>query len=186
MKFTWRYLLDLRLAMMSINLQALKITVWTQNILLELSLIDSLKQSRSMDICKVKLIILCSQNTLQKGKVSILSVYVNDIIVTRSYIEEMKLLKRVLAKEFEIKDLGNWKYFLGMEVARSKKLQLVSHRKYILDLLGQTGMLGCKPTDTPMKLGLKEDSSPVDKGRYQRLVGNLSTSLTLDQILVFL
>ena len=38
-------------------------------------------------------------------------------------------------------------------------------------------MLGCKPADTPMestyKIGLKEDSPPVDKGRYQRLVGKL-------------
>ena len=38
-------------------------------------------------------------------------------------------------------------------------------------------MLGCKLADTPMestyKIGLKEDSPPVDKGRYQRLVGKL-------------
>ena len=38
-------------------------------------------------------------------------------------------------------------------------------------------MLGCKPTDTPMdstcKLGMKEGSSPIDRGRYQRLVGKL-------------
>ncbi|KAK2979535.1 hypothetical protein RJ640_013552 [Escallonia rubra] len=39
------------------------------------------------------------------------------------------------------------------------------------------GMLGCKPSDTPMdpfnKVGLKKDSAAVDKGRYQRLVGKL-------------
>ena len=38
-------------------------------------------------------------------------------------------------------------------------------------------MLGCKPADTPMdsttKLGAKENCAPVDKGRYQRLVGKL-------------
>jgi len=38
-------------------------------------------------------------------------------------------------------------------------------------------MLGCKPTDTPMdstkKIGAENDSIPVDRGRYQRLVGRL-------------
>ncbi|RVX20745.1 Retrovirus-related Pol polyprotein from transposon TNT 1-94 [Vitis vinifera] len=53
-------------------------------------------------------------------------------------------------KEFEIKDLGNLKYFLGMEIARSKKGIAVSQRKYVLDLLNETGMLGCKPAETPM------------------------------------
>lgn len=47
--------------------------------------------------------------------------YVNDIIITGHYLKKMNRLKKVLAKEFEVKDLGNLKYFLGMEVARSKK-----------------------------------------------------------------
>ncbi|KAK0577899.1 hypothetical protein LWI29_001989 [Acer saccharum] len=111
------------------------------------------------------------------GQVAILIVYVDDIIVTGDYTEEMGYLKEVLAKEFEIKDLGSLKYFLGMEVARSKKGIVVSQRKYILDLLKETGMLGCKPADTPMessyKISFKEDSPLVDTGRYQRLVGKL-------------
>ncbi|KAK3034107.1 hypothetical protein RJ639_034087 [Escallonia herrerae] len=91
--------------------------------------------------------------------------------------EEMNRLKTILAKEFEIKDLGKLKYFLGMEVARSNKGISISQRKYTLDLLNETGMLGCKPVNTPIdstcKLGMKERSTPVDKRRYQRLVGKL-------------
>ncbi|RVW46154.1 Retrovirus-related Pol polyprotein from transposon RE1 [Vitis vinifera] len=86
-------------------------------------------------------------------------------------------LKKYLSEEFEVKDLGNLKYFLGMEVARSRKGIVVSQRKYILDLLKETGMLGCKPIDTPMdsqkKLGIEKESTSVDRGRYQRLVGRL-------------
>ena len=70
----------------------------------------------------------------------------------------MMSLKKTLAKEFEIKNLGNLRYFLGMEVARSREGISVSQIKYVLDLLTDCGMLGCKPADTPMdtthKLGM--------------------------------
>lgn len=46
--------------------------------------------------------------------------------------------------------MGQLKYFLGIEVEQSKKGIFTSQRKYTLDLLGETGMLGCKPFTTPM------------------------------------
>lgn len=110
------------------------------------------------------------------GKMAILIVYVDNIILTGDHDEEILKLNNFLAKEFEIKDLDNLKYFLGMEVARSKRGISVSQRKYVLDILKE-GMLGCKPTHTPMdstiKVGSKNDGAPIDKGRYQRLVGKL-------------
>ena len=64
-----------------------------------------------------------------------------------------------------------------MEVARTAKGILVTQRKYTLDLLKNTGMIGCKPAATPVepnsKLGLEENSAPVERGKYQRLVGRL-------------
>ncbi|CAN1791793.1 Retrovirus-related Pol polyprotein from transposon TNT 1-94, partial [Linum perenne] len=112
-----------------------------------------------------------------EGRLAILIVYVDDIIITGDDIEEIRKLKLKLATEFEIKDLGELRYFLGMEVARSKRGLVISQRKYILDLLKETGMLGCKPIDTPMetnkKFSLDENSVPVNRGRYQRLVGKL-------------
>ncbi|RVW35969.1 Retrovirus-related Pol polyprotein from transposon TNT 1-94 [Vitis vinifera] len=112
-----------------------------------------------------------------EGKLTIIIVYVDDIILIGDHEEKIDLLKKLLTKEFEIKDLGNLKYFLGMEIARSKKGIVVSQRKYVLDLLNETGMLGCKPAETPMdttvKLEESDGSAPVDKGRYQRLVGKL-------------
>ncbi|KAL5565423.1 hypothetical protein UlMin_028587 [Ulmus minor] len=112
-----------------------------------------------------------------EGKMAIIIVYVDDIILTRDHEKELCKLKNFLAKEFELKDLGNLKYFLGIEIARSKKGIVVSQRKYVLDLLKETGMLGCKPANTPMdqkiKLGREEGSVLTDKGRYQHLVGKL-------------
>jgi hypothetical protein len=46
-----------------------------------------------------------------------------------------------------------------------------------MDLLSEVGLLECKPVDTPIvqnhKLTEHIDQAPMDKGRYQRLVGKL-------------
>jgi hypothetical protein len=55
-----------------------------------------------------------------KGKITASIVYVGDIVVTGNDIVEIGKLKTYLAKEFEIKDLRTLRYFLGIEVARSK------------------------------------------------------------------
>ncbi|KAF5458648.1 hypothetical protein F2P56_022662 [Juglans regia] len=67
------------------------------------------------------------------------------------------------------------RYFLGMEVTRSKKGISVSQHKYVLDLLTETGMLGCKPSDTPIEAGKRvgDFGRPIEKERYQRLVSKL-------------
>ncbi|RVW87752.1 Retrovirus-related Pol polyprotein from transposon RE1 [Vitis vinifera] len=112
-----------------------------------------------------------------EGKVAILIVYVDDIVLTRDDCNELEKLKGKLAEEFEIKDLGALKYFLGMEFASSKEGIFVNQRKYVLDLLDETGMLGCKPAETPMELNVKlqpiKAKNVKDRDHYQRLVGRL-------------
>ena len=104
--------------------------------------------------------------------------YVHDIIVTRDDYDEMEHLKEFLVENFELKDLGIVKYFLGMEVARSRIGIVVSQRTNILDLLRDTGMMGSKLVETPMepnvKLGLEggKEVNVVPKiGRQANLFG---------------
>ena len=59
---------------------------------------------------------------------AILIVYVDDIILSGNDTEELQNLKKYLLEEFEVKDLGNLKYFLGMEVARARKGIVVSKK----------------------------------------------------------
>ncbi len=57
----------------------------------------------------------------KEGKVTSLIVYVDDMVLTGDDPSEMKMLQEYLAIEFEMKDLGQLKYFLGIEIARSKQ-----------------------------------------------------------------
>ena len=103
--------------------------------------------------------------------------YVDDIILTRDDVREMNRLKTSISSTFEIKDIGPLKYFLGMEVARSKKGIVVSQRNYVLDLFKEIGMSGCRLADTlidpDQKLGDDKEGDMVNTTRYQKLVGKL-------------
>ncbi|CAL9009255.1 unnamed protein product, partial [Prunus brigantina] len=78
------------------------------------------------------------QKNRDERKLTALIVYVDDIIVTGNDTEEQLKLQKYLSQEFEMKDLGDLKYFLGIEVARSKIGIFLSQRKYVMDLLTGT------------------------------------------------
>ncbi|KAJ0617795.1 putative RNA-directed DNA polymerase [Helianthus annuus] len=113
----------------------------------------------------------------RNGLVTCLIIYVDDMIITGDDVEEIAQLKRNLFSKFEMKDLGNLKYFLGIEVLRSKRGIFICQKKYVLDLLAETGLIDCKPADTPMvvnhNLHMELDGKLADRERYQRLVGKL-------------
>lgn len=84
------------------------------------------------------------------GRCIYLVVYVDDIVITGNDTDGIQRLKSHLFKQFQTKDLGPLKYFLGIEVAQSSSGIAINQRKYALDILTETGMLDCRPIDTPM------------------------------------
>jgi len=82
-----------------------------------------------------------------------------------------------LNKTFKIKDLGDLRYFLSFEVARSKKGIMMNQRKYALELLTDASILACKPAVTPMdnlvKLSATGSVPFTDVHAYRRLIGRL-------------
>ena len=103
-------------------------------------------------------------------------VYVDDIVLTGDDDVGITKLKAHLHQQFQTKNLSPLKYFLGIEVARSKQGIYISQRKYTLDMR-ETRLFGCKLTDTPkdssirLLSGYREPFS--DLGHYHRLVGKL-------------
>jgi hypothetical protein len=108
-----------------------------------------------------------------KGKITILAIYVDDITITCIDDVEIARLKGCLSK---VKGLDRLKYFLGIEVASSRKGIALSQRKYTPDLLCNVGMLGCRAASTPIDQNYKvtaQSGDLVDKENFQRLVGRL-------------
>lgn len=61
-----------------------------------------------------------------------------------------------------------------MEFGRTKERIVVLQRKYLLNLLQETGMLSCYSVETPVDLVGKiyedDENRPIDRNRCQRLV----------------
>ncbi|GAU34412.1 hypothetical protein TSUD_217520 [Trifolium subterraneum] len=106
-----------------------------------------------------------------------LLVYVDDIILAGTDLSEFARIKAILDSKFKIKDLGDLRYFLGLEVAQSREGINVSRRKYCLDLLKDSGLLGAKPATTPLDPAVKlhhDDGKPYQNiSQYRRLIGKL-------------
>ena len=81
----------------------------------------------------------------------------------------MNWVKSILKDAFQIRDLGEAKYILGLELHWDRKAQTISlcQSKYIQGVLEQTDMKDCKPVYTPLPhnpklvLAMPEDSSPI-------------------------
>ncbi|KAF5805700.1 putative RNA-directed DNA polymerase [Helianthus annuus] len=116
--------------------------------------------------------------TYQKAGIYVaILIYVDDVIIVGDNSKKIQQIKQQLDDEFSIKDLGPLKYFLGIEVAKTKDGLVLSQRKYILDILKDSGMLGCRPSAFPFEQGTKldkgEKEARVDATQYRRLVGRL-------------
>ncbi|KAF5468111.1 hypothetical protein F2P56_012291 [Juglans regia] len=106
-----------------------------------------------------------------------LLVYVDDILLANSDLSVVQNIKQSLSTFFKLKDLGPVKYFLGMEIARSKKGISICQRKYALELIADVGLLASKPVNFPMdshcRLSKSDEKLLEDTTAYRRLIGKL-------------
>jgi hypothetical protein len=84
-----------------------------------------------------------------------MSLYVDDMIIIGDDIDDISVLKTDLATQFEMKDLGYFRYFLGIEVASSPRGYLLSQLKYVADILELARLTDNKIVDTLIKVNAK-------------------------------
>jgi hypothetical protein len=116
------------------------------------------------------------------GSVVYLIIYVDDILVVAASELALSKVKTLLSKLYEIKDLGNAEYFLGVKIEREHKHVKLTQESYTRGVLERYGMLESKPTPTPMiqssDLMLKSPCSESDSKHmvgvpYREAIGSL-------------
>eukprot|EP00268_Persea_americana_P067870 TRINITY_DN9389_c0_g1_i18.p1 TRINITY_DN9389_c0_g1~~TRINITY_DN9389_c0_g1_i18.p1 ORF type:complete len:262 (-),score=26.33 TRINITY_DN9389_c0_g1_i18:484-1269(-) len=110
-------------------------------------------------------------------RITILLVYVDDIIITGTDADMIHQLQASLHESFHMKDLGPLNYFLGLEVHQFAKGIVLHQHKYALDLIEMAGLQGSAPVNTPVEVNVKlqqDSGDPLfDPTLYRRLVGSL-------------
>lgn len=110
--------------------------------------------------------------------ISIIVVYVDDILITGDDPIETATMKDFLNSKFQIKDLRELHYFLGMEILRGEHGCIISQRKFTLDLLQEFDCTSLPTVSSPLDpcSKLTSSSGPLlaDPSIYRRLVGKLN------------
>ena len=107
----------------------------------------------------------------------IVSLYVDDLLVTKGNKAQITLFKQNMMKMFEMTDLGEIPYFLSMEIKQTQSEIFICQRKYLKEILKRFGMEECKSVITPMgkkEMLQKYDGADLaDEGLYRSLIGCL-------------
>ena len=98
-----------------------------------------------------------------------LVLYVYDILLATNDIGMVHETKRFLSKKFEIKDLGDASFVLGIQIHRDRSRGILglSQKSYIEKILKRFGMHDCKPCDTPVAKGDKFSLSQCPKNNFE-------------------
>jgi hypothetical protein len=115
----------------------------------------------------------------------ILFLYVDDILIARNSKEMIDTAKKWLSSNFEMKDMGEASYVLGVKIIRdrSKRFLGLTQETYIKKMLERYHMQDSKPIDTPVDKSLSlscdmcpktlEEKEKMSRVPYASAVGSL-------------
>ncbi|KAK1419766.1 hypothetical protein QVD17_29081 [Tagetes erecta] len=114
---------------------------------------------------------------IANGELLVIGVYVDDLVVTGSSLEEIKKFKTQMMLEFKMKDMGLLTYYLGIEVDQRDDGIILKQSSYAKKLLKAAGMVDCNSCKYPMepRLELTKDEAgkSVDARRFRSNIGSL-------------
>ncbi|GJX61911.1 uncharacterized mitochondrial protein-like protein [Tanacetum coccineum] len=101
----------------------------------------------------------------------------DDLFLTVTSLDLINEFKRRMASQFEMSDLGELAYYLGVKVSQEKDCLEIKQERYAMKILKEAGMEDCNPSLCPMEPGLK-----LSKAQYLRT----SHDCAIKQILRYL
>ena len=81
----------------------------------------------------------------------LVSVYVDDLVITGADTEEIDYFKQQMTKLFRMSDLGKLSFYLGTEVHQEDDRITLCQAAYARRLLERAGLADCNPCSTPME-----------------------------------
>ena len=111
------------------------------------------------------------------GRLIVIILYVDDLVIGGESLLDINKIVSLLSRKFEMTDMKELHYFLGIEVIPIPTSIMISQRHYILNLLYKFGMAECKSVATPLDRNLQKDvDSDTDECKpmqYRQLIGSL-------------
>lgn len=88
-------------------------------------------------------------------------IYVDDVILACNKIDMLNAFKQDISKRFEMRDLGELKWLLGMEIKRDRAARTlnINQTAYLKQVLERYGMSDCRPLSVPSQ-GILERLDP--------------------------
>ncbi|GKC22982.1 putative ribonuclease H-like domain-containing protein, partial [Tanacetum coccineum] len=112
-----------------------------------------------------------------KGDIMLVQVYVDDIIFGSTKKSLCTEFEKMMHKKFHMSFIGEFIFFLGLQVKQKKDGIFISQDKYVIKILKKFGFTNVKTASTPIKtqtLLLKdEDGEEVDVHLYRLMIGSL-------------
>lgn len=109
--------------------------------------------------------------------VLIISLYVDDLLVTGNKACIVEKFKQEMMEVFEMTDLGLMAFFLGMEIKQSEHEVFICQKKYAKEILKKFKLGECREMSTPMnskeKLCKEDGTEKIDQAYFRSLVGCL-------------
>ena len=103
--------------------------------------------------------------------------YVDDLVIGIEHLFEIHRVKSLISDKFEITNMKELHYFLGIEVIWSPAGIMISQRHCILNLWYKFGMIECKSVATPLDRNLKLDANfgtrACEPTQCRQLIGSL-------------
>lgn len=93
----------------------------------------------------------------------LLLMYVDDILLASNSVELLTKVKSQLNNEFEMSDMGQPAYMLGVQIRRDRERGTISisQDKYISNILKRFGMMDAHPSRIPLTAGVKLEKAPA-------------------------
>ena len=116
--------------------------------------------------------------------INIIALYVDDLLIASSKASDLHSIKRRLTQQYEMEDMGEATFILGIDIKRDRTNRSISigQSAYISTLLKRHGMTDCNPTSTPMDNTAAHEliaaaegykAAPALKRDYQSVIGGL-------------